>query len=185
MAPLEPSEISAFPRDLTDAVRAALSVLMPDQMFKPVGGLSVRVSEESLLIPYRTYYDMARVRRAADAGGRQGLVALCLGARHHDGFLRESCARRLLARDESWVIPFLFQLLGEYVVEIIRPIEEAIAADGGKYAAFVRANPAYFLTTEQRALSYWDAYYRLRYPDKRDYPALKAIAALKAISHPV
>jgi len=181
MSEIETGEIDAFPHAVAQAARAALSLLTPDQLLKPAASFSVQVAGETILIPYRTYYDQARIRRAIAAGGQQGLVALCLGSRHHDGFLRESCARRLLEHDEPWVVPFLFQLLGEYVVEIVRPIEAAIAADGRKYTTFTRENPAYFLTTERRAISYWDAYYRVRYPAMQDYPALKALAALRAL----
>lgn len=183
MSRIESSEVDAFPRAVADTARAVLAALTPNQLFKPIGSFSVRVDDETLTIPYRVYYDMAKVRSVIEADGQQGVVALCLGSRHHDGFLRESCARRLLVRDESWVVPFIFQLLGEYVVEIIRPIEEAIAADRQKYAGFARDNPAYFLTTQRRAISYWDIYYRHLYPTMRDYPALKELESISPARH--
>jgi hypothetical protein len=88
----------------------------------------------------------------------------------------------LLTLDAYWVAPFVTQMLGEYVVEIVLPIEEALSTiDTGVYADFLIENPKYFGTTERRAISYWSAYYRDRYPELREYPAMRAIETLKRI----
>jgi hypothetical protein len=49
-------------------------------------------------------------------------MLLCLGTRHHDGFVRQECVSRLLERHHGWAIPcwaipYIVQLLGEYVME--------------------------------------------------------------------
>jgi hypothetical protein len=45
-------------------------------------------------------------------------LALCLGSRHANGHVRETCLRQLLAHDCDWVLPFVVRAAGEYVLEI-------------------------------------------------------------------
>ena len=67
-------------------------------------------------------------------------------------------------------------LLGEYVIEIIEEIRDALPVlDQPIYSDFVRENRQMVQKLRTRATSYWDAYHRSRYPLKRDYPALQAI----------
>lgn len=79
-----------------------------------------------------------------------------------------------------WVVPFVVQLIGEYVVEIVEAaaatvISEASAAE---FAGFVRENPAFIATTRRRVVSYWDCYYRSRFPTLESYPAFSALEAI-------
>ena len=67
-------------------------------------------------------------------------------------------------------------LLGDYVVEVVEVICEALPQlDQALYRNFVRENRAAVRTIRAQATSYWAAYYRDRFPEKRDYPALKAL----------
>ena len=43
------------------------------------------------------------------------MLALCLGSRDWDGYLREECARGLATIDRPWVVPFVVQLIGELI----------------------------------------------------------------------
>ena len=141
--------------------------------------ISVCVSGELLNIPYRVYYGKRQLLTAVDCPGEAGLIALCLGTRHHDGFIREQCVRRLLAIDDYWTAPFIVQLLGEYVIEVVQPIHERfIERVDTKYIDFFVHNAKYCQYLECRAISYWNEYYRWRFPKHKDYPALKALAAL-------
>jgi len=130
----------------------------------------------------RVYYDTHALLSAIKVTeGNLRTWALCLGTRHGDGHVREACVRELARHDRPWAIPFVVQLLGEYVVEITLVILAALAdVDVAGYAAFARENPHFMATTRRRATSYWACYYRSRYPLLRDYPA---IVALNAIGH--
>jgi hypothetical protein len=44
-----------------------------------------------------------------------------------------------------------------------------------EYANLVRENRNTFRALRDRATSYWNVYYRRLYPEKRDYPGLKAL----------
>lgn len=108
--------------------------------------------------------------------GRPGVIAACLYTRHHDGYVRHDALRAVLPSAEPWVAPFVVQLLGEYVLEIVLDIAEFVHT--GVYAKFVSANPAFIELTTQRATSYWAEYHRGRYPSRDAYPALAALRAL-------
>ena len=63
-------------------------------------------------------------------------------------------------------------------------IAEAILAakdrlDPSIYAAFARENPQFMATTERRVVSYWNCYFRERYRDREDYPAMIALRAIQ------
>lgn len=135
---------------------------------------------EPLLLPARVYYDAAVLNEACEREGLAGTIALCLGTRHYNGFLRQACVTRLLGCEQYWAVPFVLQLLGEYVVEVILPIEAFLKSGAGQAVRdFVAENARYMVTLEKRALSYWDCYYRQQFSDKQDYPGIRAISALQ------
>jgi hypothetical protein len=176
------TQTHAFPADLAERVRNAVQLLARGQMHAPSDTvISVRVEAELLSIPYRVYYDKQQLLNCMNSEGETSLIALCLGTRHYDGHMREQCVRRILAADEKWTAPFVVQLLGEYVVEVTQPIHERFL-DGveRKYLDFFRENAKYCEYLECRAISYWNEFYRRRYPTHKDYPAFKALAALKS-----
>jgi hypothetical protein len=178
----EITETHAFPADLAERVKNAVQLLARGQMHAPSDtAISVRVAAELLSIPYRVYYDKQQLLTCMNSAGETSLIALCLGTRHYDGLMREQCVRRILAVDEKWTAPFVVQLLGEYVVEVTQPIHERFL-DGveRKYLDFFRENAKYCEYLECRAISYWNEFYRRRFPKYKDYPAFKALTALKS-----
>jgi hypothetical protein len=173
------AEVRAFPSALANEVRAVLPQLSDYQWHQPAPGFQVWVRGEVIDIPYRVYYRESQVLICANRTGVQGLIALCLGTRHHDGYLREKCVKRLLEIEEPWVVPFLIQLVGEYVVAIVRLIEQALPnLNTALYTEFIAANRAYFETIGRRTISYWDAYYRYEYSNSREYPGRKIHSTL-------
>ena len=84
------------------------------------------------------------------------------------------------ARDAA---PFIIQLLGEYVIELVERAASLIeSAPKAGYVAFARENPDFLRLTTQRAASYWNVYYRGRIRKRADYPAFPALATLIAWS---
>lgn len=105
----------------------------------------------------------------------------CLLTRSTDGFLRQKSARAILSLNESWSIAFVVLLLGEYVVEIVEDIYAAVPdLDASAYASFVRQNRDVMRTMRTRATSYWNAYYRRAYPNRKSYPAIAVLNQLDA-----
>lgn len=170
----------AFPRRLAASAQEVADRLALGCARPMLLSFSVRLNGEELIIPQRVYYSTSRLLAATNVPGTDGLIALCLGTRHHDGFVRERCLRRLLREKEDWIIPFVVQLVGEYVSQIVAVIELALPGlDAAAYGAFLRENPRFFATTERRVISYWYAYEQTGYRKRGEEPGSRVIAAFK------
>ena len=175
-------EALAFPAALAQTLARQLAVLSPGQLHAPSAPFEVRLDGRLLHIPARTYYDRERLLACTRLPGDAGVLALCLGTRHHDGQLREACARQLLLQERAWTVPFVVHLCGEYVLEIVEAIGAALPAwNAAALARYLRENPAYVDTLERRAVSYWNCYHRREYPEWDAYPGRRTMAALRAL----
>lgn len=175
-------EAMAFPPALRFAAREAVAAVAIGELYPARHAFEVNMDGERLRIPYRVYYDRELLRR--EIGNSQTatkLVLLCLGTRHYDGYLRQECLRELLVRDASWLVPYLVQLAGEYVVEIVEDVAHAIVGrDPANLRAFAMENPNYLATLARRVTSYWSCYYRQAYPEFHCYPGARVLAMLRA-----
>jgi hypothetical protein len=144
------------------------------------GTFNVNVDHETLHIPYRLYYRPDLLRGTLNnACGVDKLIVACLGTRHHDGYLRQQCLGHLLRSEASWTTPYIVQLAGEYVIEIVDDVAAGIVVrNASSLAAFARENPGYLATLGRRVTSYWNVYHRRAYPNRRDYPGSKVMACL-------
>lgn len=113
------------------------------------------------------------------------MAIACLYTRHHDGFVRQRALQRVLASDETWTIPFVVQLLGEYVIEICEDIRRYAETDLPQRLEMIRElqtfaadNHGFIVLTRQRATSYWQSYYRRPHLYRDSYPGLLALAML-------
>ena len=132
-------------------------------------GLPVVVRGELLTIPYRIYDDPDETLLAC-LNETQAIVYACLLTRHHDGHVRQRQIERLVASSEPWVAPFVMQLCGEYVIEILDTVEAHLSSiDQCTYGPFFRENSLFFQRTRDRMISYWDCYYRWLYKREADY----------------
>jgi hypothetical protein len=149
---------AAFPFKLQDDVLTALSAL-PENPY-PWTAFSIRVDNEALSVPYRIYHNPSLIRTDRLSTLQKQMLA-CLLTRHHDGFIREKYLTRIIAVNAGWMPPFVVPLLGEYVIEIIRVIENNLEVlDKSLYARFLKLNPEFWTLTQQRVVSYWNCYYR-------------------------
>jgi hypothetical protein len=140
--------------------------------------IEVRVGEEELVIPYRIY-DQDYEGAFAHLTETQSILYSCLLTRHHDGRVRQRHLERILSVHELWVVPFVVQLTGEYVIQILETVEAHLPTlDPVHYSHFIRDNQTYFQTTQVRMVSYWDCYYRRLYKYPSDYVGFRALAKL-------
>jgi hypothetical protein len=166
--------IEAFPTVIRDVALAAISTL--PEAPTPSQGFSVNIGSETVTIPYRIYHDPESIH-ADRLTQTQVEVLSCLLTRHSSGFVREQHLRRILNSRHEWVPPFVIQLVGEYVVEIVDVIRENIDhLNPSLYGAFLTSNPAFYQLTKQRVISYWNCYYRGQ--QKTDYAGFQVLAAL-------
>ncbi|WP_198389583.1 hypothetical protein [Burkholderia ubonensis] len=85
-------------------------------------------------------------------------------------FGRRRQIERLTAESPDWIAPFISQLCGKYVIEILDDVEQRLPrVDRDAYGAFIRENPAFYRKTRDRMVSYWNYYYQWLYERKHDY----------------
>lgn len=97
---------------------------MPDARFPPAEPFEVvEVQGETVAIPYRIHNE------EPETGGSERLltetqqvILHCLYSRHGDGRVRQRHLEKIMASSEPWVVPFVVQLAGEYVLEILDAI---------------------------------------------------------------
>ncbi|MEN5397643.1 hypothetical protein ABE612_09015 [Achromobacter xylosoxidans] len=66
-------------------------------------------------------------------------------------------------------MPFLVQVCSEYVVKILQEIAARLLLDRRGYGTVLEENPAFLNLAQQCMTSYWDCYYRRRYPTRESY----------------
>ena len=181
---VETALLPAFPANLAADVSAVTEIL-PHARLHPSGAYNVRVQGEHLSIPYRLY----NPEPDGDLPGRlspvQASILHCIYTRHHDGHVRQHHLSQVIEAADPWIMPFVIQLIGEYVLDIVITIKDGLAdldqpgsATHLAYGQFVADNPSFLFLTSQRVASYWDCYYRNRFPH-RYYPGRILIDSLR------
>lgn len=178
--------ITAFPAELASDAEAVLAV-MPDSRLQPHASFSVAVERQQVLIPERLYNDEPSTGRVASLSSRQQQLLHCLYSRHSDGMVRQRHLEKVVGSMDPWVVPFVVQLVGEYVVEILVVIRDELrdlATPGTcghlAYGKFLVDNPAFFARTQRRVVSYWSCYYRGTYASFRGYPGCTILDLLRS-----
>ncbi|MFJ7298936.1 hypothetical protein [Streptomyces sp. NPDC099088] len=189
MQPLSDSSnplTTAFPSELASDAEAVLAV-MPASRLQPHASFSVVVADQHVYIPGRLYHDEPPTDAVASLSSRQRQLLHCLYSRHCDGVVRQRHLEKIVASTDPWVVPFVVQLVGEYVVEILVVICDELrdlAAPGTRghlaYGQFIVDNPAFFARTQRRVVSYWSCYYRGTYASFRGYPGCTLLDLLRS-----
>ena len=175
---------AAFPAAVRPEVAAAVSI-MPSSPLKPAAPFAARVDGQTVSIPYRIYNAEPAPLEVQRLSPTQQTVLACLYTRHHNGYVRQRHTEAVVRHALSWVCPFVVQLLGEYVVQIVLAVRSEMVdldqpgtAIHTVYGDFAAANREFIAVTWQRATSYWNCYYRGQYADRRTYPSFPILASL-------
>lgn len=145
------------------------------------------INDDEVLIPYR--HNLGIVKHASlimrlmpkdiVLTDTQKNIISCFYTRHCDGFIREQNLKRIIHVEHEWAAPYVIQLIGEYVIEILQFIFENLSENNiSIYKKFINENPGYYKLTRQRVISYWDCYYRWRYKYQKDYVGFKILEIL-------
>lgn len=157
----------AFPESLREHALRVVAVL-PAPTHQPdaqdtIGPITI--GGRPIHIPFRIYSAELVASVCASLTPLEQSIAACLYTRHHDGHVRQRALKHALGIDAVWATPFVLQLLGEYVIDIVETIVNAIGeAPSERYVEFLRENQRFLDLTEQRATSYWNEYFRQRFP---------------------
>lgn len=143
----------------------------------------VRVGGEDVQIPGRIYNAELSSRATDSFSTIERSVLACLYTRHHDGYVRQRHLRDVIQLSHPWVVPFVVQLIGEYVIEILWDIQRALgqldtAPQRAQYGVFAADNASFVDVTARRVTSYWNCYYR--HLTRDDYPGFALIASLRS-----
>jgi hypothetical protein len=127
---------------------------------RPSKTFPATVADQVVVLPRRIYHNPTLIDTVPLNSLHKELVD-CLLTRHHDGFVRERHLTRIISRNHIWIPPFVIQLVGEYVIEILHVIQHNLNhLDTLIYGEFLQVNPELFATTKRRVTSYWNCYYR-------------------------
>ncbi len=136
----------------------------------------ITLDNEVLHIPIRIYFNEANESNLTE---QQKQILYCIYTRHYNGFVREKHLNKIEIT-QIWQIPFVIQLLGEYVIELFPIIESKINKNNfSLFKKFIAENQLYFHQTECRVISYWNEYYRITYPELKEYIGYKIKEKLK------
>lgn len=191
--------LQAFPAPLADDVQRAcealpaISTAYPGNAVVSPYGLDgqntpadIEVDGKRISIPARVYFDTIDPSTIANLPEAQQAIIGCVYTRHHHGYTRQRWLRRVVALEHPWVAPFVVQLAGEYVVEIVVDIVQGMpdlanpnSPLAARYGSFLAMNPNFWHLTRQRAASYWDCYHRGRYLRRDDYPVFTLLSRLE------
>ncbi|MCT4780619.1 MULTISPECIES: hypothetical protein [Exiguobacterium] len=160
--------VQAFPQSCAVDVRL-VTRLLPRRLFRTTtsGTIEIACGEERLILPSRVYFEEVPEEKIQALTKRQRWLLYCLYTRHHDGYIREKYVRRLEAEqaDADWVLPYLIELTGEYVYEILERIEPMLHDwSEMQLSSFVQTDDVYMARIEQRIISYWNLHQRTAYP---------------------
>jgi len=156
----------------------------------------VEVQGEEVAIPYRIYSEEPSADLQRPLTPTQQVILHCLYTRHNDGLVRQRHLEQVVASDEPWVVPFVMQLAGEYVLEILEAISRGLpglftlgSTQRRLYGEFIARNPAFFARTERRVVSYWSCYYRWKYGMFGMYPGsvlleVFRVSVVEQVGHP-
>lgn len=143
---------------------------------------SVRVAGEVVSIPVRIYHDPSLIDGLRLSRLQRELVD-CLLTRHHNGHVRQSYLERIIRSPNVWIPPFVVQLVGEYVIEILQVIDNNLSSlNLTSYRQFVQSNPEFIALTEHRVMSYWNEYYRRSNPDRDNYLGFRLVRLFKSLA---
>ena len=155
--------LNAFPTELKQDVEIVVNFLL-DKNFDihPTVVQEVILNGQKLIIPGRVYFDNLSDTTGNNLTLTQQTILNCIYLRHHNGFVRQKRLEKLVDNiDDYFVIPYIFQLLGEYVIEILEVVDKHINDKTiNNYLKFFIENPKYRQQTESRMISYWNVYYR-------------------------
>lgn len=186
----------AFPPSLQARLLPTLRDL-PSSDVAPTGSITLSNSGKSVElsvlgepvdVPHRIY-SRAPTNGTPLEGSVDATAVACLYTRHHDGYVRQRALQHVLRSGEPWTVPFIVQLLGEYVIEICDDIyrfaETELPNRPGHLravGAFADENPDFINLTRQRATSYWSCYYRHQHAGWKTYPGLLALKTMLGTS---
>lgn len=172
----------AFPKSLKKDLFELMRRISVHTLHSTTWTFPVQLNAELISIPVRIYWEEHRLMEPRDLTEIQKTALSCLLTRHHNGFVREKHLKLIIDSKHYWVQPFIIQLIGEYVIEIIQHIQNNFSdLNKMNLTKFINENPEFWDLTKNRIISYWDCYYRKKFNgqitgfNRQEYPGFKLV----------
>jgi len=168
----------AFPSFLQNDVNFITNLIDFSSKYPINYKIEIVVDNELLLIPYRIYLnvDACKSISTTSLSEIQKIIINCIMTRHHNGYIREEFLKRIILCKYSFVVAFVLQLLGEYVVEILNEIYKHLyKLDLALYKEVISNNRKFYDLIKERIISYSTYYYPGKFKYKTDYVGLKIL----------
>lgn len=173
--------INSFPIELKSDVEIVFDILI-DKDFESniLDAAELIFNKQKLLIPARIYFNKPTEIIYQSLTTKQQTILDCIYSRHKDGFIRQKSLEQLVDKKDTFIIPFIFKLLGEYVLEILVVADKHINENNIEaYLDFFEENQQCRQYTECRMISYWNVFYRYKYNKLKDYLGYKIFKRIK------
>jgi hypothetical protein len=166
----------AFPKELLKDVELVVKEINE----RTYNNISLGVSGEhmtyvldgkAIQFPIRMYFLELSDDIVAKFSQQQMSILHCIYSRNCNGYVRENHIKALLQSEfPGWSIPFIVKICDEYVVEILEDVYLGLQNQGGAgVKEFCVENKNVICKGHARMISYWNEYYRGRFPVFQDY----------------
>lgn len=157
----------AFPLEVRREVDSLLTKLDVETRHSTKGFERVTIGRETLYIPSRIYYKPPYSLVDPKFTGTEREILNCIFSRHYNGYIRQKAILNIINSDRNWTTPYIVRIIGEYVIEILKDINNHFEAINKlNLVSFIRQNPEFYNRTHSRVNSYWNCYYRSQFPEK-------------------
>lgn len=171
---------SAFPREFKDDIDNLYDQYSFEAAHQNHGTFEIELGQEKINIPTRVYLDENQFTNTHNLSKRQQQILSCILTRHHNGFVRQKYLMNILKIEDPWIAPYVLQLIGEYIIEILFDIYDNLNSSNIDFLKqIINLNSDYWNKTKSRIISYWDCYYRNRFINKEDYVGVKIISKVE------
>lgn len=134
--PFAEAALRAFPWSCRVIAEGALNTLAPfvDDDYRR-GSIPLEVQGQQILVPKRLHFVAVQQLNEVAAGAMPAVQ--CLLSRSTDGHIRQAALKRLRQVADPWAVPFIVLSAGQYVIEIVKDLQEALPGlDRPVYANF-------------------------------------------------
>ena len=156
----------AFPIEIREEVNSLLMKFSVETKHSTIRFESVVIGQEKIEIPSRIYYNPPYSLTDSKFKQVEKEIINCIFSRHNDGYIRQKAILNIIGSDNNWTVPYIVRIIGEYVIEILKDIDNNFEIIN-KYnlTSFVLQNPEFYNRTRSRVMSYWHCYFRRQFPE--------------------
>jgi len=161
--------VAGFPAYLEKDVENVLNIIKSKETDHNCCSISencfadISLDGEKLQIPYRFYHKELIEDFAKEFTETEQIILHCIYSRSCNGFTRQKHIESIFSFSEipKWTLPYIIKLCDEYVMEIIKIINNNISKiSTNQIAEFVNENKNFIVLGYARMVSYLDCYYK-------------------------